>query len=185
MPRSWGFFNCSSQLSQKVAIVSIKRDPGTEDLSPNNFEKNTLSSTNNNHVACCSSFNQNGMIDITLNQSGPENKGMSPKCFFESHNENQPHLGKVNIDHMQDNIACGSDCPTRTSWNGNPKIDRQDGPPEIIPNLQREHNSVGDRKSIAGSKSNCDQSVLTNQSIILIIKPFKQIMKVRCFKSCQ
>ncbi|XP_065942595.1 uncharacterized protein [Magallana gigas] len=49
-----------------------------------------------------------------------------------------------------------NDCPPRSSWNGNPKIDRQDGdgPQEIILNLQREHNSLDDRKC-----SNCDQSV--------------------------
>lgn len=58
-----------------------------------------------------------------------------------------------------------TDCPPRSSWNGNPKIDRQDGdgPQEIILNLQREHNSLDDRKC-----SNCDQSVQASHSMILI-----------------
>ncbi|XP_065942596.1 uncharacterized protein [Magallana gigas] len=146
----------SSSLSQKDEIVSTEPDSGTKDFSPNNLEDNTLCSTINNHVGLYSSFHQNGMTDIMFNQSGPENKGMSPNCFLESHDENQPYLGKVNIDHVHDNISCETDCPPRSSWNGNPKIDRQDGdgPQEIILNLQREHNSLDDRKC-----SNCDQSV--------------------------
>nr|XP_034323091.1 uncharacterized protein LOC105333516 isoform X1 [Crassostrea gigas] len=146
----------SSSLSQKDEIVSTEADSGTKDFSPNNLEDSTLCSTNNNHVGLYSSFHQNGMTDIMFNQSGPENKGMSPNCFLESHDENQPYLGKVNIDHVHDNISCETDCPPRSSWNGNPKIDRQDGdgPQEIILNLQREHNSLDDRKC-----SNCDQSV--------------------------
>lgn len=159
------FFNSSSSLSQKDEIVSTEPDSGTKNFSPNNLEDNTLCSTNNNHVGLYSSFHQNGMTDIMFNQSGPENKGMSPNCFLESHDENQPYLGKVNIDHVHDNISCETDCPPRSSWNGNPKIDRQDGdgPQEIILNLQREHNSLDDRKC-----SNCDQSVQASHSMILI-----------------
>uniref|UniRef100_K1PZT6 Uncharacterized protein n=1 Tax=Magallana gigas TaxID=29159 RepID=K1PZT6_MAGGI len=96
-----------------------------------------------------SSLSQKDEIVSTEPDSGTKN--FSPNNLEDNTlcSTNNNHVGLYSSFHQ-------NDCPPRSSWNGNPKIDRQDGdgPQEIILNLQREHNSLDDRKC-----SNCDQSV--------------------------
>lgn len=114
---------------------------------------------------------------------------MSPKYLeensFESFDNKPIYFRQSKHITQKNNISLGLDSPPRTSLSDNPKIDRQDGdgPPDIIPNLQSERHFLDNQQSIARSKNKCDQSILPCRSMVPIIKPFIQIIKVRWFKS--
>ncbi|XP_052698909.1 uncharacterized protein LOC128176543 [Crassostrea angulata] len=142
--------NCTEyELQNKELKTNGSKEQQNENPNPlSTFQSNTNSKILTIEQNS-SSLSQKDEIVSTEPDSGT--KDFSPNNLEDSTlcSTNNNHVGLYSSFHQ-------NDCPPRSSWNGNPKIDRQDGdgPQEIILNLQREHNSLDDRKC-----SNCDQSV--------------------------
>eukprot|EP00105_Crassostrea_gigas_P040822 XP_019924970.1 PREDICTED: uncharacterized protein LOC105333516 isoform X4 [Crassostrea gigas] len=142
--------NCTEyELQNKELKTNGSKEQQNENPNPLSTFKSNTNSKILTIEQNSSSLSQKDEIVSTEPDSGTKN--FSPNNLEDNTlcSTNNNHVGLYSSFHQ-------NDCPPRSSWNGNPKIDRQDGdgPQEIILNLQREHNSLDDRKC-----SNCDQSV--------------------------
>ncbi|XP_052698924.1 uncharacterized protein LOC128176552 [Crassostrea angulata] len=154
-------------MQKKLEILESRRDSATEHpLHNTELSRNVATQQQNENSNLLSSFISKANSSILMNGQKSSPPSIRVNTVSIEQDPDSKNLSPNNLEKIRLRGPENKDSQPRASLPYNPNIDRQDGngPRDIIPNLQTEQHSLDNRKSIAESKNNCDQSILPCQN---------------------